>query len=283
MAPLLVVTTFLPTFFTYTMNLMLGIFIAYAIVRWKSRPKTHIVAEYWVYLGSKDVPSQDDVMTWLMKSNPVAGFSTKEALLFSDVRVRITAVNRAKNVSAFRPDLFIGGSLTTAQIASLAHCQQFVKIKFGSEEPTKDRRYLTFLTHVAAAYANFGDAALIYDCVLAKPWSPEEFMAMLKEEPDASAPDIHTDIVWRQAGDSVSAETVGMTKIGLPDILAEGVSADMRVLTESLLRSAIKMVWLESALPETIEVESYGDTFAFRFPPAKNGFTHARVSRIQGI
>ena len=106
-------------------------------------------------------------------------------------------------------------------------------------------------------------------------------MGMLRHEPDASAPDLHTDIVWKHVGDVVSAETVGMTKIGLPDILAEGVSADMKILTESLLRSAIKMVWLEPVLPETIQVESYGDTFAFRFPPARNGFSHARVSRIQ--
>lgn len=262
---------------------MVGVIAAYAVVRWKARPKTHIVAEYWVYLGTKEVPSQDDVMTWLMRSNPIPGFSTKEALLFSDVRVRITVVTKQKNVSAFRPDLFIGGTLTTAQIASLATCESFVKIKFGSEEPTRDRRYLTFLTHVAAAYATFGNAPLIYDCVLAKPWSRDEFMEMLKVEPDASAPDIHTDIVWRQVGDTVSAETVGMTKIGLPDILAEGVSADMKVLTETLLRSAIKTVWLEPALPDSIQVESYGDTFSFRFPPARNGFTHARVSRIQAL
>jgi len=260
---------------------MIGVMVAYAVVRWKARPKTHIVAEYWVYLGTKEIPSQDDVMTWLMKSNPNPGFSTKEALLFSDVRVRITVVTRQKNVSAFRPDLFIGGMLTTGQIASLAHSDSLIKIKFGSDEPTRDRRYLTFLTHVAAAYSVFGQSPLIYDCVLAKPWSPEDFMAMLKQEPDASAAELHTDIVWKHVGDTVSAETVGMTKIGLPDILAEGVSADMKILTETLLRSAIKKVWLEPALPETLQVESYGDTFTFRFPPARNGFSHARVSRIQ--
>jgi hypothetical protein len=260
---------------------VIGIMIGYAVVRWKAKPKTHLVAEYWVYLGSSTVPLQDDIMSQLVKNNPHAGFTTREALFFSDVRVRINSVLRAKNVAAFRPDLFNGGALTPAQITQLADSPVFVRIKFASEESVRDRRYLTFLMHAAAAYAALGDGVLVYDFVLAKPYSIEEFLTLMQAHKDVSDPSIQTEVRWREEGDILSAESAGMVKIGLPDLRAQDVAPDTRILTESLLQAAIRTLWLQPSLPPEIEVEEYGDKFLFRFEPARNGFAAARVTRIQ--
>src|SRR5579885_1987197 len=78
----------------------------------RKRPRPFFAhGEYWVYLPSEDMPSQEEIMNRMLLGNPhrIDGklpITKNEALIFSDVRLQIALVLRSRNAHVFRPDLF---------------------------------------------------------------------------------------------------------------------------------------------------------------------------------
>jgi hypothetical protein len=79
--------------------------------RGPKKPPYLAMAEYWVYLREPQAPTQDDVMTRMIQTNPfqrggVSPIGAKEGLLWSDIRFHMALALRDKNAHIFRPDLF---------------------------------------------------------------------------------------------------------------------------------------------------------------------------------
>lgn len=273
--------------FLFFVSFLAGLIVAYSLVVRRNERKYQAIAEYWVFLPGEVMPTQESVMTRLVGSNPytVRGqnpISPAEGLVFSDVRLHIALVLRKKNPHTFRPDLFGDGlEVGPAEIKALDASNSFVKLRFASDIPLKDRRHLQFLIHAADAYAALGDGLLVYDLTQARLISTDELAQTLRENFDATVPALHTRVVWMLDGETATAETRGLQKVGHPDLIVPDVRADQRILIEFILEGAIEKIWNEPILPRSLEIPAFDDLFRILIEPSKDHKATARILRIQ--
>lgn len=271
-------------------GLILGL-IAVSLIKIARQPKKEryfAACEYWVFIPGDAMPNQDDVMTAMVARNPhmQGGHSpigAKEGILFSDVRLHCTLVLRAKNPHVFRPDIYADVEVSAEVLKGLALAQAIVKVRYVSEAPLQDDRHLQFLPHMAAAYARLGEATAVYDAVTERLFTPQEFEAMLGEDIDAKRPEVHVRVVWIRDGGAARAETRGLIKKGMAELVTADARTDNERLVCEVLQDAAYLAWARGENLETEIVEYFGDKFEVKILPAKERKSLVHIVRYQAI
>lgn len=252
----------------------------------KARARPYFAhAEYWIYLPGVEMPPQDKILDRMMYGNPhrVDGkfpIGKEEALLFSDVRLHLALVLRARNAHVFRPDLFEDHvEPTEERLEGLADSQSFVKARFISEEPLKGLRHLRFLAHAADAIASLGDGKVIYDVVAEKLYTTEEMNALL-DQFEADSPDLQSQVIWKRSQAGGFAETRGLVKVGHPELLTEEMNADQQVLVQAILEGVIREVWTLPELPQHVDVRFFDDPYRVEIKARRKGPAHVALMRL---
>lgn len=255
----------------------------------KDRPRAYFAhAEYWVYLPGSQMPAQEAIMNRMLRESPRRHdgkypITKTEALLFSDVRLHIALVLRAKNAHVFRPDLFEEHvEPTPDRLAALADSQSFVKIRFISESELQDHRHLRFLAHAADAVAAMGDGRAVYDVTAERLYTIEEFGQDLDLAGDAASPEFQCQVVWQRSHVGGTAETRGLVKIGHPELSTEEMNADQQVLVTAILEEVIRRLWNEPQLPPAVEVSYFEDPYRVEIGPVRKGKAHVALMRLPG-
>src|SRR5207244_3172384 len=138
---------------------------------------------------------------------------------------------RTKNPHIFRPDLFDEHIEPTPEIlAGLADSQSLVKVRYVSEQPLKNRGNVQLLPHLADALAELGGGTVIYDCVKEELLSRAQFQEVLARHLDLTTADVQLRAIWRRAEHGGWAETRGLRKVGLPELVTERMEPDEQVL-----------------------------------------------------
>lgn len=265
-------------------GLVAGALVGFFALRlFRPRRRYFAACEYWVYLPGVASPSQEAVMSRMVRDSPYApAIGPREGMMFSDIRLHVALVLRSKNPHVFRPDLF-GSHIepSAEQLSALADSNSIYKARFISEEPLKDDRHLQFLPHMAAAAADLADGRIVFDTVAERLFTPQWLHERLLEDGNAARPDLHVRVVWTSAGASGQAETRGLVKVGLPELVTEPAAADQRVVLASVLEDAALQLWNARSVPPTMRVEAYGDDFEIHISATKKGPYRARVYRAQ--
>lgn len=269
-------------------GVLLGFVAGFAVVSRRSRSTFLALAEYWVYLPTTEVPTQEAVMDRMLRANPYrlrgqSPIGHNEGLIFSDIRLHIAVVRRNKNPHAFRPDLFESFiEPTSGQLATLSDSVALVKIRYASEEPLKDRRHLRFLAHAADAYAEFAPSTLIFDGSSAQLLDRAELVEKLTANPDGTQFELHVRFAWVQTSTDPTLETRGFQKVGMFDLRTQPVPADERVIVAQLFEEIARKVWESEDTKSAVQVEAYGDTFLGNLAEnAREKRTVVRIMRMQ--
>jgi hypothetical protein len=253
--------------------------------RSQSHPSFLAHAEFWVYLPEAKMPPQDALMTRMIQQNPHGSglIGPREGLLFSDIRLHIGLATRAKNPQLFRPDLFEPRALPTPEILRrLAESQGLAKVRYVSEVPLKDDRHLQFLAHCADSLAALGSGGVIYDVVLERLMTAEDFSSALDKNGDCTTFEGNTETWWTGEGTGIGRVT-GLTKIGLPDVVTPISPSDQRVLILELIEEVARRLWMNREVPSMIEIERYGDLFQVELSPVSRDQVEARIHRFNAI
>jgi hypothetical protein len=254
-------------------------YVAVNLVRRRTVQQFLAVTEYWVYLPGEKMPLQDEVMKLVLQG---AAIGPREGLVFSDIRLHISLVLRRKNPHIFRPDLFEEHIEPTPQILSdLSDAHALAKIRFLSEEPLGDDRHLQLLPYLAYAYAKLGNASVIYDVGAERLMSRDDLQAMLKADKNAARPDAHLRIVWVRNGANGRAETRGLVKKGLPELVTEEMEVDEQVLVTAVLDEAARTLWEKGVAGESLEVTSFDDVFKLLLSKPKDGRSNVKILRVR--
>lgn len=252
-----------------------------------AKPKYFAAVEFWVYLPHEEMPKQEAIMTSMISQNPHArpGFApigAKEGMVFSDIRLHVTQVLRRKNPHSFRPDLFEGDvDVSKETLAGLADAQCFVKVRYISEVPLSDSRHLTFMLHIADAYARLGNACAVYDAVSEVLLSPAEFAARISEHADTTRPELHVRVLWESNEGPGTAKTKGMVKAGLDELQTAAADSDMRQLVTEVLKEAAYAMWRVGDTKGRVVVEYFGDQFEVTPTPKRGGGSELQIVRVQ--
>lgn len=267
---------------TFLIGILLGLGLGYWFVVWRQRVKRSdflAVAEYWVYIPDPKLPKQDDIMSLLLQGNSPVGPS--EGLLLSDIRLHIALVLRSKNPQVFRPDLIEDHLEPTAeQLKGLAQSQAVAKIRYLSEERLKTDAHLQLLPFLAYAYCKLASGSIVYDVRAERLMTTAELQAQLKDR-NARRPELHLNTIWQPTANGGRAETRGLIKKGIPELVTADVHFDEKLLVMNLLEEAAKRLWYAEQLPQEVEVESYSDLFKLILSPIKDGKSTVRIMRIQ--
>lgn len=266
---------------------VLALVVGYLVMVRKHKSNFLALAEYWVFLPGIKMPEQEKIMDRMIRGNPylrrgVSPIGPREGLVFSDVRLHIALVLRSKNPHVFRPDLFEEHIKPTPEVReALKQAQSLVKIRFASDIPLNDKTHLQFLIHAADAIAELGEGQVVFDVKAERLMSRSELQADLKLNFDATAYALHTQVIWRPSARGGVAETRGLGKIGLTDLRTGEMEMDQRVIATNVMTEAIRCIWDNGELPESVEVSSFDDTFKVQFEKMKNALTRVRILRVQ--
>lgn len=269
------------------MEFLIG-FLAALVVVWvlrsAARRRSYLAAcEYWVYLPGETLPPQDEVMTRMLRDTPGAPIGPKEGRLFSDVRLHAALILRSKNPHVFRPDLF-GEEVEPSKdlLTRLAEARSLAKVRFVSEQPLTDRLHLRFIPAMAGAMAHLGGGLVLFDAVCEKLLPAEELNAAIEGGADLEGADWQTRVLWRSTTDGGRAETRGLVKVGLREIVTNDAPADHQVLVTQVLEEVVRRLWTEGAFPPEMSVVCYDDEFKITFLKDSPGPVKVRIQRVSG-
>lgn len=269
------------------LGFVVGLIGGYIAISFRPKRKFLAIAEYWIYLPGDKMPDQNAIMTRTIGMNPYTQkgrtpVGTAEGLMFSDVRLHVAIALRPRNPNAFRPDLFNASmDVSPEALEALAEANSFVKVRFVSEDPLKDKRHLQFLPHLADAVAELGEGRLIYDSVAERLILREELQETLRSQVDVSGPDVHTRILWRNELEGGYAETRGLAKIGLPELKTPSSVTDQRVLILAVLEETVRRIWAAPQIPEMMDVEAFDDQFRVIFEQTREKAVRVRIARMR--
>ncbi|MEQ1822858.1 MAG: hypothetical protein ABL949_10120 [Fimbriimonadaceae bacterium] len=264
------------------LGLALGLIAGKLFSVWRKKERFFAACEYWIYLPAQVLPDQNDVFEAMVAKNPYGQkIGKREGLLFSDIRLHISLILKAKNPHVFRPDLFTDAEADRESLAALAKAQSIAKIRYLSEEPLSDNRHLLFVPHLADAYARLGQAVLVYDAVTESMMSPAQFSAFLRENDNLEETDAHVRVNWVNSGEQAFASTKGMIKKGLPELNTAPVRSDNQLLVLAVLGAVAGSFWREGKLNSGVKVECFGDEFEATLTPGTGTPRLVHLKRIQ--
>ncbi len=274
------------TGFLIFVGFLVGLVVGYTLISRRGRSKFLAAAEYWVYIPGEAMPKQEELLDRIVGKNPYkrggkSPIGPSEGLVLSDIRLHMALILRKKNPHIFRPDLFEDVDVRKEHLDSMSASNAIVKLRYISEEPLPDKRHLQFLIHAADAMAEIGSASLIYDQTAQRLLTKGEMEALLSQDVDATTPQLHVTIKWEDRPHDCHAETRGLRKIGLDELRTGAMEADEKILVTQVLELAVERLWNMSLLPEEVEVEAFDDTFKILLSPPAEGFSQARILRMQ--
>ncbi|HRJ26700.1 MAG TPA: hypothetical protein PLO61_04205 [Fimbriimonadaceae bacterium] len=230
-------------------------------------PLDFSLTEYWVYLPEARLPTHEAILDRMVGNNPHTRpgkpcIGAAEGLVFSDVRLYVNVGLRSKNPRAFRPDLMdrVEG-LSEEVLNRLAEAQGIVQIRYISLQKLADLRHLQFLPHMADAIASLGRGTVIYDSVLGRIWTAEEFFQKLESSPRTKNPGFHVELRWTEAEGVGCLETRGLLKAGLWELRTDPLPVDQEVLGRALIEQLLTLMWAKRSQQEPVELEAFGDPY----------------------
>lgn len=267
----------------FLLGLAIGVIGGYVAMHWLERRKSSkylSVTEYWVFLPGDVLPPQDEVMKLVLQGNSPIG--PAEGLLFSDIRLHIALVLRSKNPRLFRPDLFEEYIEPTVEMLSImSQSNSVVKIRYISEVRLKSDSHLQLLPYLAYAYAKLASGKAVYDVTAERLMMIDDLVSQLKADSNATRPDFHVNTIWRRTGSGGRAETRGLAKKGMPELVTLDVEPDERLLVTGLVEEAGKRLWTAESFPSEVDIESFADTFKLLMSPPREGRSQVRIMRVQ--
>jgi hypothetical protein len=249
----------------------IGFVIAYIFIR--RRPaKVYAHAELWVPVTTETIPDQAAVMNRMLQDLTYAKrgrspISPAEGLIFSDVRLDINVVKRAKNVALFEK---VGFDDAVA----------FVRLQYISEIPLKDKRHLQFLTFAAEAYMALTDGPGIYNVQTERFWPASDVRERLLSNPQGNSPEWWLEVQWRTEGETGFAETVGLRNLGFDELRTPLTDPDQRWLITEMVEFAAHRIWEEMKIPALVTHSAHGDAFEIQLRPKRKS-VEVRIMRIQ--
>jgi hypothetical protein len=252
-----------------------------------SKPRPYFAAcEYWIYLPEEKLVPQEVLSGRLLRSSPFASegkapIGPSEALLFSDIRLHIALVLKSKNPHHFRPDLFEEHIAPTPEtLEGLSEATAFAKARFVSDEPLSDARHVKLMPHLAEAIAYYGQSKVLFDAVSEELLTAEQLRERLRQEPEASGPDLHLRTVWIRSERGGRGATRGLLKVGLPELETPESPAEHETVIRTVLEQAAEKLWNAQELQTEIEVPLFGDTFQVTIDPKGKSPLCARILRV---
>lgn len=246
--------------------IVLAIIVAAGLWYAKTRPKLILNAEYWVFCKADKLPDQTQMMERVVGRTDKIG--PAEGLLFSDVRLHVTLVTKAKNPQLFDPTA-LDPSLQESFdfVSSVIEQTAIIRVRFTSSEPMKDRRHLRLLPHLAYAYALMADAQWVFDQPQRKLYSMDDLAKLIDGQADSLDNQIRIEKT-----DEGSLKVLGMEKIGIQPFETDRLDADQFQLVEEILNEFVARSWKANRL-DLEPLEAHGDTFEFQLD-ARKGILH---------
>jgi hypothetical protein len=249
--------------------------LAWRLTVGRRKPGYLALAEYWVYVRQPQLPSTEAIMTRMISDNPhnrvgKPCISNREGMLFTDIRLRVTAVLKRKNPHAFRPDLFDEEVTPSKELLErLAEAEGLIRILYSSEVPLKDSRHLQFLPHMADTVSDLCDGLAVLDRETLEIQTSEEWKQKLSSSVKVDRPDLHVRVVWKQMEEGWTAQTLGLRKIGRDEWQTEPQEKDMEVLAMGIVMNAAHKVFRDPHDEGPFEMESFGGRFHLHLLPER--------------
>lgn len=262
-------------------------FIVGSLVTTRRKARYFAVIEFWVYSPRTELPPQDQIMHRMLAGSPYGTPGNRpigraEGVLFSDIRTHIALVLKSKNRTAFRPDLVAADVIPTdSQLADLANCESMIKVRYASEEPLKDTRHVTFVTHAADAVAELTGSNLIYDTQSERLFTRDDLQRFLERDPSGTDPEWHLRVCWKRTPAGETAKTRGLEKVGLSNFSTSEMEADEKILVQTVLEEAAVKAWKTGLQDKELEVESFEDRFRVIILPGRTREKRVRILRVQ--
>ena len=221
-------------------------------------------------------------MALMIGENPThKRIGPSEGILFSDIRLHVGLALRGKNSLLFRQDIFGWlGMLSEDQISALESSRSLAKVRYLSDVPLKDNRHLRFVALLAEAYCKIGTGTLIVDQISERVWLPSEFSTLLDKNSNIDSAEV-VKIDWSHAKQGWIGKTVGLKKIGMREVQTRECDKDQEQLVRTVLQDVVDQIWKARTMPESCEVEAFGDKFVVSFKYPKQGPSEVRILRYQ--
>lgn len=256
------------------------IWVAINLAR-KKKDHTHI--EYWIFSNAEVLPDQNEIAEILFARNPFSKaerpLSPADGLLMSDIRLDVSLVLKDKNPHVFRPDLFSEiCDPTPESLQGLANTTSIIKVRYISEPKLKNDSHLVMITHMTNAYLTVSGGCLVYDMIAEKLILAENFAAEAQLGTNPTNFDAHVQIRWLPGeGNYGYVVTAGLKKVGLKELKSDPTPNDRRVLVCEVIGKFAERIWLEGKVPETVEIEAYGDLYVVS---SKSGLSITRKGPV---
>jgi len=263
------------------LGVVIGFTLGWLLVLALKRPrkvKVPTEIEFWVYLPSAEMPTQNEVMGDLAQT---PALTPQDLLLLSDIRLHVALALKEKNLEQFRPDLldsYVEPSAETLQ--AISESKALARVRFTSETPMLDDRHLRLVPYYAYAIARRTGAKAVLDVSASRLMQVTDLEALLKSDRRLAEPLSQVRIIWLtdELGGTVS--TRGFGKRGWPELRTLPIQPDQRILVLQLFEEAVRQLWPLAAIPATISLEAYGDEFSLFINPPERGIHPVRIGRM---
>jgi hypothetical protein len=240
-----------------------------------------------VYVKADRLPGTEAFLNRMVASNPynrpgAACVGAREGLLFTDLRFHMALARKEKNPECFRPDL--SDSLLPLGPEALRALHQstgLVVLRYAIDRPSADMRHLQFLPHAAGAVLDLCDGTAVLDRVARVFWLRDDFAGLLGRRPRVDGFDTHCRVVWERWGDGFRARTLGLRKVGRPELVTQVQEEDHESLVTGLLRQAAREAFRDPARQGPWRIEAFGDVFELAPVAATRDDQTVRIARIQ--
>lgn len=267
---------------------LFGLVIAWRIWAGKRDAGFLALVEYWVYSDVQRMPPTAALMDAVVSKNPHSkpgrpSITAREGILFSDLRLHMAIARRDKNPHAFRPDLFEDHAVPDARVLEvLSSCRSLAKIQYASNVPLVDGRHLQFVTHLVDTVAKLTRGQLIFDTVNGQFLFPEELHKALQQNNDAERPDLHVRVFWEKTVEGCRAVTLGLRKVGRPELQTSLQEADQEVIIVTILNQVARMLFTDVSRKLPIQTRMHGDEFIVSEDFFKDGKMTVKIVRRLG-
>jgi hypothetical protein len=102
----------------------------------------------------------------------------------------------------------------------------------------------------------------------------------LKADKNVARADAHVRVIWIKSVRTSHAETRGLVKKGLPELVTEEMEPDEHVLVTTVLDEAARKLWDEAKLSDTVEVDSFDDAFRVALGKPRDGRSQVKIMRV---
>jgi hypothetical protein len=92
-----------------------------------------------------------------------------------------------------------------------------------------------------------------------------------------------TNVRWVAEASGGHVETLGLKKLGLPEIRTAPVAADERWIATEIVEQVASQAWKSGELPSSALAEAFDDRFNVNFEVDREGIATARIHRVREI